>query len=304
MVFISHRTKLLLAYFVIYVIWGTTFLGVQLSLKSFPPFLLSALRLLLAGLALTLFCLVRKESFPPFNELIKHAICGLIIFIGGIVAVVWAQQFISSSLASTIITTPFWFVILDRKQWKFYFSNKWIPTGLMLGLLGVILLMSFKTGRSGSELEMMQMLAIIVIVTGSLMWAGTSLYLKYKTSTTTVYVSTAIQLLSAGTLTFLISYFSGEFESFSLEQVRLDSALTLLYLSLVSSLLGFLCFMWLIKVQPPAIVSTYSYVNPLIATLLGWALANENISIVQLLALLVILIGVLFVNIPKYLRKS
>lgn len=301
---ISHRTKIIIAFFVVYIIWGTTFFGVHLSLKSFPPFLLSALRLLLAGGALAIFCVIRKESFPSRDEVVRHLLCGLVLFVGGIVAVVWAQQFISSSLASIIITTPFWFVILDRRQWKFYFSSRWIPAGLLIGLSGVILLMAFKTGRTGVGSEMMQMTAILVIVVGSLMWAATSLYLKYKTSTTSVYVSTTIQLLSAGAVTLLISYLTGELATFSLAHVRLDSALALLYLSLASSLLGFLCFMWLIKVQPPAIVSTYSYVNPLVATVLGWALANEHISSLQLLALGLILTGVFFVNVPKYQTRT
>jgi len=300
----SQSTKVVLAFFVVYVVWGTTFFGVHLSLKSFPPFLLSALRLLIADGALTIFCLIRKESFPSRDEIVKHALCGLLLFIGGIVAVVWAQQFISSSIASTIITTPFWFVILDRSQWKFYFSNKWIPAGLLIGLSGVILLMAFKTGRSGAGSELMQMMAIVVMAAGSLMWAATSLYLKYKTtSAISVYVSTSVQLLSAGAVTLLISYLAGELELFSIANVRLDAALSLLYLSLVSSLLGFLCFMWLIKVQPPAIVSTYSYVNPLVATILGWAFANEHISSLQLIALALILAGVFFVNVPKYLRR-
>lgn len=298
---LSHRTKLALAFFAIYIIWGTTFFGVQVALKSFPPFLLSALRLLIAGGALAMFCLVRKESLPSRDEVARHALCGLILFIGGIVAVVWAQQFISSSLASIIITTPFWFVILDRGQWKFYFSTAWIPAGLLIGLSGVILLMAFRTGRSGVGSEMMQTAAILVIVAGSFMWAATSLYLKYKASATPVYVSTAIQLVSAGTATLLISYFAGELGTFSAADVRVDAAVSLLYLALVSSLLGFLSFIWLIKVQPPAIVSTYSYVNPLVATLLGWALADEHITSTQLLALGLILTGVFFVNVPKYL---
>jgi hypothetical protein len=102
-------------------------------LESFQPFILSALRLLIAAVALTGFCLIRKERFPAAPELVKHGTCGLVIFVGGIVAVVWAQQFISSSLAATIITTPFWFIVLDKQQWKFYFSNKWIISGLLLG---------------------------------------------------------------------------------------------------------------------------------------------------------------------------
>lgn len=299
----SHRTRVVLAYFVIYIIWGTTFFGVQLALKSFPPFLLSALRLLTAGGALTIFCLIRREPLPSQNEFVRHAVFGLLVFIGGIVAVVWAQQFISSSLASSIITTPFWFVVLDRRQWKFYFSSKWISAGLLIGLVGVVLLMTFKTGRAGAESEVMQTVAILIIVIGSFLWAGTSLYLKYHATNTSIYVSTAIQLMSAGAVTLVVSYLTGELDLFSMGQVPLDAVLILLYLGIVSSMLGFLCFMWLIKVQPPAIVSTYSYVNPLVATLLGWTLAGENISGFQLLALGLILTGVLFVNIPKYLGK-
>lgn len=304
MPFHSHNTRVLLAFGMIYIVWGTTFLGVQVSLKSFPPFLLSALRLLIAGGALAVYCIFRKEKWPSHQELAKHSMCGILMFIGGIVAVVWAQQFISSSLASAIITTPFWFVILDRGQWSYYFSNKWIPTGLLIGLSGVILLMSFKTGRSGSGSEMMQLAAIAIIVAGSFLWVGTTLFLKHRPSATSVYVSTSIQLLSAGMVTLLISVGAGELSTFSISQVRLDAAMSLLYLALISSLLGFLSFIYLIKVQPPAIVSTYSYVNPLVATLLGWMIADEHISTLQLLALGLILLGVFFVNVPKYLAAQ
>lgn len=300
MSFFSHKTKLILAFGVIYIIWGSTFFGVHLGLKSFPPFLFSALRLLIAGVALTAFCFFKREPFPPLSEIKKHAALGLIIFIGGIVGVVWAQQYVSSSLASAIITTPFWFIVLDRQQWKFYFSNKWIIGGLLLGLAGVLLLAAHKQGRVGSESNEMQWLSIMVIVLGSFTWVAGSLYLKYKPSQTSVYVNTSIQLLSAGIFCAALSYFSSEWSTFSINAVRLDSILALFYLAIISSMIGFLSFMWLIKVQPPAIVSTYSYVNPLVATLLGWAFANEPITSVQLTGLAIILFGVLLVNVPRY----
>lgn len=300
MSFLSHRTKVLLAFAAIYIIWGSTFLGVQVGLKSFPPFLFSTLRLLIAGAALSVFCLFRKEPFPSRTEIKKHMICGLVIFIGGIVAVVWAQQFISSSLASAIITTPFWFVVLDRQQWKYYFSNKWILGGLALGLAGVILLATFKTGRAGSASESMQLIAILMMIIGSSLWVAGSLYLKYNPSKTSVYVSTSIQLLSAGVFCFLICLASGELQTFTFDQVKPEAIISLFYLALISSLVTFLAFIWLIKVQQPAIVSTYSYVNPLVATLLGWAVADEIISPVQLIALATILLGVLLVNVPRY----
>jgi drug/metabolite transporter (DMT)-like permease len=303
MPFLSHRTRIILAFAVIYIVWGTTFLGVQVSLKSFPPFMLSALRLLLAGGALAAYCMVTGEKLPPRQELLKHAVLGVIIFVGGIVAVVWAQQFIPSSFASAIITTPFWFVLLDRRQWKYYFSNKFILLGLITGFAGVVLLMAFKPGRAGSDSELMQTLSVLLIVMGSFFWASGSLYLRYNPSPVSVYTSTSIQMLSAGLVALVISMAMGEPGSFEMTAVRLDSGLALVYLGLVSSMLGFLCFMWLIKVQPPAVVSTYAYVNPLVATLLGWALANEHVSGTQLLALGLILTGVLMVNLPKYLAK-
>ncbi|HBK88903.1 MAG: EamA family transporter [Cyclobacteriaceae bacterium] len=303
MTFLSHRTRIILAFAVIYIVWGTTFLGVQVSLKSFPPFMLSALRLLLAGGALAGYCMVIGEGLPPGKELLKHAVLGVIIFVGGIVAVVWAQQFIPSSFASAIITTPFWFVLLDRRQWKYYFNNKFILLGLIMGFAGVVLLMAFKPGRAGSDSELMQTLSVLMIVMGSFFWASGSLYLRYNPSPVSVYTSTAIQMLSAGSVALLISAVTGEPGSFDIALVRLDSLMALVYLGLVSSMMGFLCFMWLIKVQPPAVVSTYAYVNPLVATLLGWALANEQISGTQLLALGLILSGVLMVNLPKYLAK-
>ncbi|MEJ0032858.1 MAG: EamA family transporter [Bacteroidota bacterium] len=186
----SYRLKLILAFTAIYVIWGSTFFGVQLALKSFPPFLLSALRLILAGLALTLYCVFTRQGTPTLKEIGKHAVAGLVIFVGGVMFVVWAQQFISSSLASSIITTPFWFIILDKPQWKFYFSSKWIVGGLLLSLVGVIILMSFRQGRVGSGSEAMQTIAVLTMVTGSFLWVAGSLYLKYRPSRTSIYVNT------------------------------------------------------------------------------------------------------------------
>jgi len=297
---VSYRLKLIIAFAAVYLIWGSTFFCVKLALDSFPPFLLSSLRLLIAGGSLAIYCSITRQAPPKLNDIQKNAFWGIIIFIGGMVMVVWAQQFISSSLASSIIATPFWFIILDKPQWKFYFSSKWIVGGLLLSLIGVIILMSFKQGRAGTGDEIMQPVAVLTIVTGSLLWAGGSLYMKYNPSGVSIYVSTSIQLFSAGLFCLLLSYFTPDFGRFSIDEVKPSSVYALLYLATVSSLLTMLAYQWLIREQPPAIVSTYSYVNPLVATLLGWLFADEHISLIQLAALGIILTGVLFVNIPKY----
>jgi drug/metabolite transporter (DMT)-like permease len=294
------RIKVLLAFAAIYIIWGSTYFGVHLALKSFPPFLLTAFRLLIGGIALLIFCIVRKEPMPALTDIRRNALWGQAIFIGGVLTVVWAQQYISSSLASTIITTPFWFIVFDKRQWKFYFSSKWIIAGLITGLIGVILLMSYKKGKAGNGSEIMQLAAILTMVVGSCFWVIGSLFLRYHPSATSIYVSTTIQLLSAGIVCVLLSYFTGEFSQFNKDVIRTDAVIALFYLSIVSSLITFLAYVWLIKVQPPAIVSTYSYINPLVATLLGWAFAGEHVLPIQLLALLIILSGVFLVNVPRY----
>lgn len=276
-----------------------------MSLQSFPPFLLSALRLILAGVALTLYCIVTRQQPPSLRDIGRHAVAGIVIFVGGVMFVVWAQQFLSSSLASSVITTPFWFIILDKPQWKFYFSSKWIVGGLLLSLVGVIILMSFKQPtRFGSGSEVMQTIAILAMITGSFLWVAGSLFIRYRPSKTTIYVNTAIQLLSAGVACLLISFATTDIDKFSMANVRPEGVYALIYLGLVSSLITFLAFQWLIRVQPPAVVSTYAYVNPLVATLLGWLFANEHISLAQIAALVIILTGVLFVNIPRYRTSS
>ncbi len=296
----ESKLKVTLAFGAIYLVWGSTFYAVKIALLSFPPFLLSGLRLLLAGTTLLLYCVIIKEKLPTVQDLLKNVAAGLVIFMGGIVAVVWAQQYIASSLASIIITTPFWFVVLDKRQWGFYFSSKWILTGLGAGLIGVILLLGFKQGRPGSEDERMQIISILTMIGGSFLWVMGSLFLKYRPTQSSTYVNTSVQLIPAGLLCLVISYFSNEFASFSFERIRADSVAAILYLSWISSMLTFMAFIWLIKVRPPAIVSTYSYVNPVVAVLLGWGLGGEIISPLQLVALAIILCGVLMVNIPKY----
>jgi drug/metabolite transporter (DMT)-like permease len=296
------KYKILLAFFAIYVVWGSTFLFVKIGLHSFTPFLFSTLRFFIGGFALGIYAVLNKQEMPLKSEFPKFIITGIVVFLGGVVGVVWAQQFISSSLAAAIITTPFWFIVLDKKQWSFYFSNKKIIIGLGLGLLGVIILATQKNGDSKNVSQALQLLGILVIIGGSFFWVAGSLYLKYHPSNTSIYVITAIQLLSAGVICSLISTANGEMQNFIIQNVKQEAWLALLYLSIVSTTLTYIAFMWLIKIKPPAVVSTYSYVNPLVATLLGGLFAGEYIRSTQIIALLIILVGVLFVNLGKNVK--
>ncbi len=299
----TFKLKLIVAFAAIYLVWGSTFSFVAISLRTFPPFLLSALRFLIGGFTLSVYCFYRKEQMPSLHDVKKYSITGIVVFIGGVVSVVWAQQYISSSLASIVITTPFWFVVLDKPNWKLNFSSPYTLGGLVLGLCGVILLITNKESYAATSINNTVLIAILTMITGSFFWVAGSLYLRYNPDKTSVYVRTSIQLLSAGILCIAISFFRHEFTTFSKNTLYVSSVLAIFYLAIVSTTLTFLAFIWLLKHKPATIVSSYSYVNPIVAVLLGSVLLHETIGFLQIVAMFIILSGVLCINIPNYKLK-
>ena len=175
---------------------------------------------------------------------------------------------------------------------------------MITGLIGVILLLGNRQGRIGTGIgtgdETMQLIGILTIILGSFCWVSASLHIKYNPLRSSSYVNTCVQLLSAGIICLVISLIRQEPQSLVLNNLKTESVAAILYLAIISSLITFMAFMWLIKIKPAAVVSTYAYVNPVVAVLLGWGFAGEHISGLQIFALFVILSGVLFVNMPKY----
>lgn len=299
----NHQIKTIIAFTAIYFVWGSTFFGVAMALKSFPPFLMSALRFLIGGLSLATFCIYKREALPGKKEIIKFSLWGIVIFGGGVISVVWAQQYLPSALTSIIISTPFWFVILDKSQWRINFKNGWIMGGIIAGLAGVIVLLSQRPSTNFGSIAHVQMKAMLVIIAGSLLWVVGSLQLRNKQSSISVYMKTSIHLIAAAAFALIISLLSGEFKMMQWQLISPGAVLALLYLSIISTTVTFLAFIWLIKHKPVALVSTYAYINPMVAVLLGVFIGGEAISVIQIAAMLIILSGVLFINIPNYKHK-
>ena len=304
----NNRFTILLAFASIYIIWGSTYLALKLGIETIPPFLLSGLRFLLAGIVLLAYCLLTGKSFPGRRELVNNSLCGVLMLGGGTVSVAWAEQYVPSSTAAIIVTfLPFWFVLLDKKQWGYYFNNKIILLGLLFGFIGVILLTTFteadttNLNKPGNTTP-----GIFVIMLGGIAWTIGSLIAKYKTTHTSLLLNGSIQMLATAVVCLLVSFASSEFGAFSLEQVSTKSIIALLYLVFMGSHVAYLSYIYLLRVRPAVQVSTYVYVNPVIAVLLGAVIANELINLPEILALILILFGVLIVNLPKYiaLKKS
>jgi len=294
--------KVILAFAVIYIVWGTTYLAILFAIADIPPLLMSSMRFLLAGIVLYIFCLVRNERHPDYTSFLKVMFRGILMLVGGTVSVTWAEQYLQSSTTAIIVTSvPFWFILLDKKHWPHYFSNKILILGLMIGFVGVALLTNFSHSATPDPVHATnRIIAILVLIVGGIAWTSGSLVSKYKPTGHSLLMTTAIQLIVSGFFCLFIGIFTGESDHFYFPQVHRSAWLGFLYLAVFGSILTYICYLWLLKVRPAAQVSSYVYVNPIVAILLGGLIGKESITWLHILSLAVILVGVLMINLPKY----
>lgn len=264
------------------------------------------MRFSIAGLLLLFWSLIQKYPVPDAKTIRVNSIGGILMLVGGSGSVLWAQQYLSSGLAAILVASlPVWFVLLDRKQWSFYFADKRIIMGVILGFLGIILL--FGTGLQKGQQDKtswMQVIGIAVILIGCMLWAIGSLYVKYQSETTNVTTSAGVQLLAAGLFSLLPSFFSNEWSGFEWAQVSTGGWLALWYLIIPGSVIAFMSYIYLLSVRPAAQAGTYAYINPVIAVLLGVLFANEAVNWIQITGLFTILLSVLLVNWSGYTKKA
>lgn len=293
-----------LAFFNIYVIWGSTFLAVSYGLKGFPPFLLSGLRFTVAGLLLLLWRVARGEKLPTFSDWKKNAVTGILILTGGSGLVAWGEQYVTSTEAAIAIATgPFWFVAVDKNNWKKYFSDRFILYGLVLGFAGLLLFLSGSVSAPNANVSRnMRIVAFAVLALSSVSWVLGSLYSRKHKAGSSTFSNIAQQLLLAGAAALTVSGAKGEWTGFSFTAVPLVSWFGLAFLVLFGSVVAYLSYIWLLGVRPPAIVSTHTYINPIVAVGVGWLFLGEGIGKTQGLGLGIILLGVLLTNTAGYLN--
>lgn len=293
------KSLIIAAFAALYIIWGSTYLGILYAIKNIPPLFMAGTRFLVAGSLIFIWCLIKKEKLPPLRSMLPIALSGILMLFIGNGAVTWVEQYLPSGLAAIIVATvPLWFVLLDKRQWSYYFSNKWIVFGLLVGFAGVLLLFA---GKSNDNIlgDRTKTIAFCVLIVGTIGWAVGSLISKYKQVQGSTIMKVAIQMLSSGVLFIIAGFIANEQDHFSWSNVSTTSFLALAYLIVFGSLIGYLSYIWLLSVRPPSIVGTYAYVNPIVAVFLGWLVAGESISRQQVIALSIILLGVVLVNLAK-----
>jgi len=293
-----------IAFAIVYIVWGSTYYFIQVGVTSIPPMMLGAMRFLVAGGLLMGWCLIQGERLGTRSQIMTSVITGLMMLLGGTGAVIWAEKWLPSSLVAILISSsPFWFVLLDFPKWKENLTSRSIIAGLVIGFIGVNLMFYDKIGAAFSQNENSYELAGLgILLFGTISWTGGSLVSKYRASSS-ANVTSALQMLAAGFAFSIGSLILGEYKGFEWSGVPAGAWWSMIYLIIFGSLIAYSAYIWLLRVRPAAQVSTYAYVNPLIAVLLGVAFGGEHITFMQAMGLVVILIGVLLINLAKF-RKS
>jgi drug/metabolite transporter (DMT)-like permease len=297
----ASRARIWIALAVVYVVWGSTYLGIDLAVRTIPPFLMAAARFLVAGGLLYVWAIRRGDrgDRPTARHWVSAFLIAAPMLAVGNAAVGWAEQTLDTGTASLIIASvPLWMALLDR---VFYAQRlaRAIVLGLVIGFAGVGLLVApGGAGGAGSR-------AAFVLVFSSLAWATGSLYSRRSPQPHRPLVSAAMQMLAGGLMLTVVAAVSGELGRVHPSAISLESWLGLAYLVAAGSLLGFTAYMWLLRVAPTSLVGTYAYVNPVVAVLLGTVVLGESLSWRKLVGGGIIVASVaLIVRAPKREARS
>ncbi len=267
------RTRLVIAFAALYFIWGSTYLGIRFAIETIPPFLMAGTRLMLAGVPLFIWSVWRTGEWPRPVQWTQAAVVGGFLFLGGHGALTWSVQFVPTGTAALLISTiPLWMTLLDSIRPGGAALTLKTVGGLSVGFLGVGLLIGPETILGGSRPDVV---GAVVLMVGAFSWAVGSIFSKMINRLPSPMLSASMHLLSGGMLLWLLGLATGEAGRFDPGAVSTRSALSLFYLAFVGSLVAFSAFTWLLRVTTPARTSTYAYVNPMVAVLIGWAFGGE-----------------------------
>jgi drug/metabolite transporter (DMT)-like permease len=260
---------------------------------------MAASRFLIAGLILLTYALLKGEQIPDAKSVGKISLAGILMLSVGNAFLAWVEQYLPSGLAAVLVATvPLWFVIFDKRQWKFYFSNKQIIIGLIVGFAGVILLFA---GKGSSDLfdSRMKIISLFILFVCTIGWTIGSLYSKYQKINGSTLMKVAIQMLAAGVVNFVGGFILREQQGFILKNISWQSVGALAYLIVMGSLVAYMAYVWLLSIRPASLVGTYAYVNPVVAVFLGWLIAGEHVNTQKIIGLLIVIVGLVIVNLSK-----
>ncbi len=292
-----RSSRVWLALLVVYVVWGSTYLAIRWSLETIPPFTMASVRYLVAGSLLLAW--VKSRGAPPISprDLGPAFLTGGLMLLCGNGGVVWAEQHLTSGLAALLVAVePLFIVLLQATlpQERRRPSGRAL-VGVALGVAGVILLVG-PVGLGGERADLGGAAAVLF---AAFAWALGSLLSRHFAPSSAPLQATALQMLAGGVLLGGFSGVLGEWSRFSPGLVSAKSVAAVAYLVVFGSLVAFTAYIWLLRAASPALVSTYAFVNPVVAVFLGWLLASEPVSARTLVAAAVIVSAVVLITLGE-----
>ncbi len=264
---------ILAAFAALYLIWGSTYLGIRFAIETMPPFTMAGLRFLSAGMILFAVSTWRGDGLPKWVHWRSAGIVGVLLLVFGNGFLTWAELYVPSGVAALIVATvPLWMVLLETLRPGGSRPGLAVVLGLGLGMAGIVILIG--PGELGGA--PVHVPGAMMILVASFSWAVGSLYSRTAPQAPSTLQNVGMQMLLGGALLLILGWMLGE--RIDPSQVSARSFWALVYLSIVGGVVSYSAYVWLLKVSTPAKVSTYAYVNPVVAVLLGWGLAGESLN--------------------------
>ncbi len=288
-------SRMWLALLVLYVAWGSTYLAIRYAVESLPPFFMAGTRFLVAGLVVYTWRRLAGDPAPGRRQWRSAAIIGVFMLVGGLGGVTWAEQSVPSGITALLVAAvPLWIVVVDalrpggkRPSWQ-------TAAGLLVGMAGILTLAGPAMGSGGEGDN--PFASVIVLLLATLSWAIGSVYSRGADLPKSPLLGTGMEMLSGSAGLYILGLATGEAGRLDLAAVSTRSLMGLAYLVVAGSLVGFTAYTWLLRAAPTSTVATYAFVNPIVAIVLGSALAQEVLTPRVLIAIPLILSAVALIH--------
>ncbi len=292
----THRApwKTLLAFAIIYFVWGSTFLAIRVGVHEVPPFLLASMRFLVAGLVLYVWMIAKGERSPSVRQWMSVSLLALLIFVFDYGLLFWAEQQVPSGIAAVMMATiPVFMALSEIIFLRTQRLSARLALALLIGIAGVAVLVSRSLNLGGAPIDGRGAVALIF---GAMSWSVASALSRKLPLPASKVMSSGVQMLTGGVMLAVAAALLGEFRNFRPQAVSREAWFALLYLIFAGSIVGFTAYVWLIHHESPTKVGTYAYVNPVVAVLVGYFLGGEALGPRTILGTLFVLISVVVIT--------
>jgi drug/metabolite transporter (DMT)-like permease len=287
------RALAYIAFAIVCIVWGTTYLAIRVAVRTIPPFLMTGTRFIVAGALLWVFARLKGETLPRGRRTFREILFVGLLMVGiGNLSVAGAEQWVPSGIAALLVATaPFWAALMERMRPNGERIDVRRGIGMLIGFVGVALLVT--PGGAGGAFDLHFLLGALMIQMGSIAWQYGTVRGKYNLKDVPPFISSALQMLAGGIAVMIVGLLIGETKRLTLTTQGLVS---LAYLSIFGSLVAYTAYVYALKKVPVTKMSMYAYINPLVAVVLGWLILNERLTWISIAAMAIILGGVALVQ--------